>query len=137
MTQDSFAARYLSWLGAHSRREWPNLYVDSNGFLAGYLVPKDEPDEEGQPALTVRPSAAEQLAIYRPIEAGASPLLQLAFELVNWFRVAPKIDFKATDYLAPGDSSLDSYQPVSHSSGLRLSSRSRTGFGSDNIRSGC
>jgi Domain of unknown function (DUF6602) len=109
LTQDSFAARYLGWLGTHPRREWPNLYVDANGFLAGYLVPKGQPDEAAQLGLDVKAPTAKKLVIYRPKGEGASPLLQLAFELVNWFRVVPKIDFKAVDYLAPGDASGDEY----------------------------
>jgi hypothetical protein len=35
--------------------------------------------------------------------------LELAFELVNWFRMVPKIDFKPTDYLAPGSRWRDEY----------------------------
>jgi hypothetical protein len=108
MTEKSFRAEYLAWLQTHARRDWPNLYVDVNGSLAGYLVP-DRSAEATEFKLGAVPMIASRLVIYQPEDKRASPLLQLAYELVNFFRVAPKIDFSATDYLVPGALLGDEY----------------------------
>lgn len=107
MAQDTFVDRYLGWLRAHPRREWPNLYVDASDFVAGYLVPKPPPDVGD--LLSVVPRDAQRLSVFRPREDDDPPLLELAFELVNWFRMVPKIDFKPTDYVAPGSRWRDEY----------------------------
>jgi hypothetical protein len=100
LSQDTFVDRYLAWLRAHPRREWPNLYVDANDFVAGYLSPMPPPLVGER--LSIVPAEARQLTIFRPKEEGEAPLLELGFEFVNWFRMVPKIDFLPTDYLAPG-----------------------------------
>lgn len=77
------------------RRLWPNIYADIRGgsvrFLKGDLQPSK---------LTVVPAEAEYLCItdngaidHRP------PLLDLAFELINFLRIAPTVDYKPTAYL--------------------------------------
>jgi hypothetical protein len=107
LTEPTFIDRYLTWLRAHPRREWPNLYVDANDFVVNYLLPKPPPDVGA--FLSVIPGTAQAPSVVRPREDNEPPLLELAFELVNWFRMVPKIDFKTTDYIYPSSRSTQQY----------------------------
>ncbi len=92
-----FSKDFRAWLHAHPRREWPNLYIDVHRFAAlyRYLHPKDQSRGlvVGTDAMT-----AEQFAVSEANPANETPLVVLGYELLNWFRVVPTIDFDPMDY---------------------------------------
>jgi Domain of unknown function (DUF6602) len=108
--KQNFVPRYRAWLESHFPRVWPNLYVNAShvrdeSFIAGYL--KEFPAPHGQPRFTANPMAGGPFAKIKMTHHGEPPLLDLAFELVNFFRVVPKIDFSATTYIAPSTPTVD------------------------------
>jgi len=77
------------------RRLWPNMYVDVRGTCARFLKGSSKPN-----GVTAIPSEAEFLCLTDPHgENYLPPLLDLTFELINFLRVAPIIDYKPTAYL--------------------------------------
>jgi hypothetical protein len=92
LTPETLRGTLLSFLEHHPRREWPNLYIDVNRFTANYQAPRG-----GFGAVT---EDAIGLAI---TEARTwSPLLELAFELVNFLRITPVVDYWPTAYFGTG-----------------------------------
>lgn len=94
--QDSLKDVLLDFLRTNrDQRQWPNLYVDVRGSAAHFI--------KGDPAnvkSTVVTSEAECLALTDPEAEGyLPPLLELTFELVNYLRIAPIIDYSPTAYL--------------------------------------
>ena len=95
MSKPVFATTLLDFLQANGREVWPNLYIDVHEFAAQYL-------EAGGPGskATVVPSAAKYLGVTDNGSPGfIPPLVELAFEIVNFLRISPTVDFKPTEYI--------------------------------------
>ena len=72
-------------------RVWPNMYVDIRGSSVRYI-------KEGFGVTSV-PSEAWGLIISDPeAENYTPPLLEITFELLNFIRVAPLVDYNPCDY---------------------------------------
>ena len=96
LTQDSLRDALLEFLRARpDRRHWPNMYADVRGVCARFLKGGPNPTEA-----TVIPAEAGYLCLTDPsAENYLPPLLDLTFELINFLRVAPVVDYKPTAYL--------------------------------------
>lgn len=103
LSRDSLRDGLLDYVRSHARTLWWNAYVDINGSFGEYLQAVDP----SQP--TVIPADATHLMLTRP--GSGRPLLDFAFELVNFLRVAPIIDFKPTSYLG-GSIGVHDYWPL-------------------------
>jgi hypothetical protein len=96
LVADSLRDAVLEFLRAHpDRRRWPNIYADIRGVSAHFLK-----GELQARSVTVIPTEAEYLCI---TDTGGEnylpPLLDLTFELINFLRIAPIVDYKPTAYL--------------------------------------
>jgi hypothetical protein len=96
LKRDSLKAALLDFLGAEpDRRHWPNMYADVRGPCARFLKGSPNPNE-----VTAIPAEAEYLCLTDPdADSYLPPLLDLTFELINFLRVAPIVDYKPTAYL--------------------------------------
>lgn len=96
LSQDSLKDVLLYFLQDNKdRRHWLNLYVDVRGTAAHFI--KGVPEEVQSTVVT---SEAECLALTDPgAEGHLPPLLELTFELVNYLRIAPIIDYSPVAYL--------------------------------------
>jgi hypothetical protein len=98
-----FSEDFRAWLHAHPRREWPNLYIDVQRFAAlyRYLHPEDRyrRPEDWSRGYVVGTNAmtAEEFVVSEPDPTNEA-LVVLGYELLNWFRVVPTIDFDPMDY---------------------------------------
>jgi hypothetical protein len=112
-----FSKDFRTWLHAHPRREWPNLYVDVRRFVAlyRYLHPEDRylRPEDWSRGYVVGTNAmtAEEFAVSEADSTNEAPLVVLGYELLNWFRVVPTIDFDPMDYF-PHRSQVDQSWPL-------------------------
>lgn len=97
LSREALRQELFSFMQANSRRIWPNFYADVRHFSANYL-------SSANPSLaTAIPSEAQYLAITdSAADNFVPPLNELAFEIVNFLRVAPIVDYKPTDYLSAG-----------------------------------
>jgi hypothetical protein len=95
---ENFSKDLLAWLNAHPRRQWPNICVDVRRLVAFYQFPP-EGDEPPGPKVGGEAMRAEQLVISEPAPTNLAPLVLLGYELINWFRVIPTIEFAPSDYL--------------------------------------
>jgi hypothetical protein len=101
-----FSEDFRAWLDIHPRREWPNLYIDVHRFAAlyRYLHPEDQDqylrpeDRSRRYVVGTNAMTAEQFAVSEADPTNEAPLVILGFELLNWFRVVPTIDFDPMDY---------------------------------------
>jgi hypothetical protein len=100
LAKEAFAREYLRLLLDRPRIEWPNHYVDVHRFAAGYWMPdhRDTPTDSPHPSFGAIPW--DHMATVDAAR-GWYPLVSLAYELCNYLRVAPLIDYSAADYLAP------------------------------------
>ena len=105
----NFVEPYSTWLGAHEPREWPNLYIDVARFSALYRYPWSEPDGRVRSAVGTDSMRAEMLSIHLSEPSTKPPLVVLGFELINWFRVVPRIDFSMMDYFPLGTHKHQNY----------------------------
>jgi hypothetical protein len=94
LNKETLAQELLGFIRANPRNQWPNIYADVRSFSAHYLKSTNPAQE------TVIPSEAEYLGVTNdPLQDFAPPLVELAFEIMNFLRVAPVIDYKPTSYL--------------------------------------
>jgi hypothetical protein len=93
LSQKALVQELLRFLRSAPQRSWPNLYVDVHRFVLGYNEPHEVPQSFGA-------VPGDHIALVGA-ETGRAPLIDLAFELCNYLRVAPLIDYSAVDYLAP------------------------------------
>jgi len=99
LSRDVLREQLLSFLRTHPRREWPNTYVDVNDFVAAYMRSEDHP------TLWADPNECTHLWLQHPNSEtyrGVTPLFQLAYFLIDLFRVVPLIDFEPLAYLPTG-----------------------------------
>jgi hypothetical protein len=103
LSRNTLRQELLNFLRATpNRNHWLNFYVDVRHLSAVYLKSAD-------PAIvTVVPSEAQYLALTDSDSEGfVPPLIEIAFEITNFLRVAPVIDYKPTDYLLAGAGKID------------------------------
>ena len=93
-----FSKDLLAWLKVHSRREWPNLYVDVHQFTARYQYMYSAGGVAPFRTMGPHTMIADALAISKPGPDGEAPLVVLGVNLINQFRVAPRIDFHPLAY---------------------------------------
>jgi hypothetical protein len=93
-----FSKHLLAWLKAHRRHEWPNLYVDVQRFTAQYEYKYFGVSTAPRPAVGCQTMRADRLAISKPEPHREAPLVVLGYNLINEFRVAPRIDFDLSAY---------------------------------------
>ncbi|MBM4431458.1 MAG: hypothetical protein FJ026_14105 [Chloroflexi bacterium] len=80
-----------------NRNHWPNVYADIRNLSAIYLK------SVNPAAPTVVPGEAGYLGLTKSSSDDfVPPLIELAFEVLNFLRVAPQIDYSPTDYLLAG-----------------------------------
>lgn len=73
---------------------WPNMYVDVRGASLRYIKQTDDDSN-----VTAVPRDATGYIITNPdAENYAPPLLELTYELLNFIRVAPQVDYSPNDY---------------------------------------
>jgi hypothetical protein len=96
LSPDSLKDALLEFLRAQpERRHWPNMYADVRGSCARFLKGNPSPT-----VVTAVPAEAEYLCLTdHSAENSLPPLLDLTFELINFLRVAPIVDYKPTAYL--------------------------------------
>lgn len=89
---ESLTGGFLGFLRSNPKTHWPNFYADVRHLAISYL---SKPD-----AVTVVPSEANFLAVTRYSPGSAvPPLVALAFEVNNFLRVSPLVDYKPTSYM--------------------------------------
>lgn len=99
---NDFSKNFRAWLDSHRPNEWPNLYIDVHRFAAlyRYLHPVDRylPPKDRSRGYVVGTNAmtAEEFVVSDP--TNEAPLVVLGYELLDWFRVVPTIDFDPMDY---------------------------------------
>ena len=89
---DTLHETLRSFLTAHPRGEWPNLYVDVNSLTVTYEAPNG--------LFGTRTSDAIGFVVTEI--RSWSPLFELAFEVLNVLRITPLIDYKPTAYFGAG-----------------------------------
>lgn len=95
LSKPVLAAALSEFLEANERHVWPNLYIDVHEFSAKYV----ESIDSGSKA-TVVPSDAKYIGFTDKESPGfIPPLVDLAFEIVNFLRISPTVDFKPTEYI--------------------------------------
>ncbi|MBV1795843.1 hypothetical protein KSF81_01550 [Siccirubricoccus sp. G192] len=94
MTELSVVRIVREFLAAHPEKHlWPNLYSDINGISLCYI------SEGSNGILTTDPQKAAGIAVTRAdANSSDSSLIQATFEIMNFLRIAPLIDFKPTSY---------------------------------------
>lgn len=92
LSTDSLKKEFINFFGSNlDMRVWPNMYVDIRGASVRYI-------KEGFGVTSV-PSEAWGLIISDPeAENYTPPLLEITFELLNFIRVAPLVDYNPCDY---------------------------------------
>ena len=103
LSRDTLGQELHSFLSATpDRKYWPNFYADVRTLSATYMKAVDPAE------VTAVPQDAQYLALTDNSAPGfVPPLLELTFELVNFLRVAPTVDYKPTDYLFAGSGKVD------------------------------
>jgi hypothetical protein len=83
-----------AWCANHPRTLWPNFFVSASSFVGAY-----QEDRRGDgPAITADTTSAARLAILRGPQS-ESPLAFLTHEVLNFARVAVRVDYSPMDYL--------------------------------------
>jgi hypothetical protein len=103
LSRNTLKQELLDFLRATpNRNHWLNFYADVRHLSAVYLKSADPPE------VTVVPNEAQYLALTdSSSENFVPPLIELAFEVTNFLRVAPIIDFRPTDYLLAEGGKID------------------------------
>lgn len=106
LSRDTLRNEFLDFLRSNpNRNNWPNFYADVRHLSIYYL-------KSANPTIaTVIPSEAEYLALTDSNSEGfIPPLVQLAYEVLNFLRVAPLVDYSPTDYLWAGSGKIHWYK---------------------------
>ena len=82
------------WCASHPRRLWPNFFVSSSTFVGTY----QSESEDGQTAITADTTVANCLAALSGSNS-EDPLGFLSHEVLNFARVAVKVDYSPMSYL--------------------------------------
>lgn len=92
LSTDSLKEEFIKFFSSNlDMRVWPNMYVDIRGASVRYI-------KEGFEVTSV-PSEAWGLIISDPKAKNYTPpLLEITFELLNFIRVAPLVDYNPCNY---------------------------------------
>ncbi len=103
LSKETLKQELLGFFQANpNRNHWPNIYADVRNLSATYLKSVDPPEA------TAIPSEAQYLGLTdSSSENFVPPLIELAFEVMNFLRIAPRIDYKPTDYLLARSGKID------------------------------
>jgi hypothetical protein len=106
LSRDTLKQEFLGFLRSNPDRNlWPNFYADVRHLSISYLK-SIKPGEA-----SVIPSEAIYLGLTDKTSVNFVPsLIELAFEVINFLRIAPQIDFSPTDYLLAGSGKIDYYK---------------------------
>lgn len=91
------------WCRQNEREIWPNLFCGTDDYIGSYEV--RYPDVRGT-VMCPDPTHAVSLAAWCP--GGESPLAWVVQEILNFVRVAKRIDYLPTSYLASGETPIQS-----------------------------
>lgn len=102
LNSDTLKENLLGFIKSNKRNVWPNFYADVR-HCAVYYLESLEP-----PASTANPNLAQYLGITDKSSTNFKPpLIELAFEIINFLRVSSIIDFKPTDYISSGGGKIN------------------------------
>lgn len=103
LSRETLKQELFNFLRANPvRNHWPNVYTDVRNLTATYLKSVDPAEP------TAIPSEAQYLGLTDSSSDNfVPPLIELTFEVMNFLRVAPRIDYKPTDYLLAGSGKID------------------------------
>lgn len=93
LNTDTLLSTIAEWITSHPRNLWPNLYVDVRRLSIGY-----RPATGGMGAV---PATADALVVWEGARIWP-PLVELAFEIANFLRVTPLIDYSPVRYFGSG-----------------------------------
>lgn len=88
----------LEWCRENDRAEWPNFFCGVDDYIGSYEV--RYPEVEGS-VMCPDPTQAVSLAAWSPTVE--TPLAWTVQEILNFVRVAKRIDYLPADYLTSGD----------------------------------
>lgn len=94
-TRDMWCDATDRWCHEHERRLWPNFYCGVNDYIGTYHVRR-----EGELYASPNHTDAEAIIAYEP--GGETPLAWATQEVLNFLRVAKRIDYLPTSYLSAG-----------------------------------
>ncbi len=83
------------WCSAQPRRVWPKFFCSVDGYIGTYLI--DVPTYSGP---NPDPTIGSALVAYKP--EPETPLAWATQEILNFIRVARRIDYSPRDYLSSG-----------------------------------
>jgi hypothetical protein len=83
-----------AWCADHPRTLWPNFFVSASSFVGAY----QEDDRSGSMRITADTTSAARLAILQGAQS-ENPLGFLTHEVLNFARVAVRVDYSPMDYL--------------------------------------
>lgn len=92
LSRESWLDTTTSWCEEHDRSVWPNFYCGIDDYIGTYQIAVDG-DLVGCPD----PTEAVQYAAWKP--SGETPLAWAVQEVLNFVRVARRIDYLPTAYL--------------------------------------
>jgi len=93
------------WCALNDRRVWPNFYCGVNDYIGAYHVSRD-----GQLVLNTNHTMdAHALIAFSPPE---SPLAWATHEVLNFVRVAKRIDYSPTSYLSGEGETVDTIEAI-------------------------
>lgn len=94
MKRETLIQALRVFLKDNPRSIWPNFYADVRNLSVAYLETGDTQK------IHAVPGAATHLALTDASDINSvPPLIELSFEILNFLRVIPVIDYKPTDYL--------------------------------------
>jgi hypothetical protein len=102
LSKETLRQELFHFMQVNPRNLWLNCYTDVRNFSATYLVSTNPPIATAVPNDAVYLGFTDSSA-----ENFIPPLIELAFEMVNFLRVAPLIDYKPSDYFCAGSGKID------------------------------
>ena len=102
LSKETLRQELFQFMQVNPRNTWINFYADVRNLSATYLA------STNPSVATVVPADAVYLGITdSAAENFVPPLIELAFEVVNFLRVTPLIDYKPSDYFFAGTGKID------------------------------
>ena len=104
LSKETLCQELLKFMQTNNKNTWINFYADVRNLAATYL----KNPTETTAVRTSTPSDAQYLGITDSGSENFVPLLiELAFEVFNYLRIAPLIDYSPTDYLSFGTGNIN------------------------------
>lgn len=93
LRRESWLDTTSTWCEEHDQSVWPNFYCGIDDYIGTYLNETD-----GRLFGSPNPTGAVQYAAWNP--AGETPLAWAVQEVLNFVRVARRVDYRPTSYLS-------------------------------------